>query len=137
MKDSEAMVNVAEFNNPIEAELARGKLESAGIENFLAGENASTLYGGNLGAIVLQVPASVEAEARAALNTTIQAPMDTGRGPEPGTAAKTVSERNPAGRGAGESAGSPAASPAGSNAVSADGPEGPDGPDDPGQAGEL
>lgn len=36
-------VTVARFASPIEAQMARGMLESAGIECFMTGENANNL----------------------------------------------------------------------------------------------
>ena len=60
------VVTVAHFTEPLEAEMARGRLESAGIEVFLSGENAAILEPG-LGSLHLQVPASEEADARAIL----------------------------------------------------------------------
>ena len=39
----EGMVNVARFESPVEAQMAKGMLESAGIESFLAGENSNSL----------------------------------------------------------------------------------------------
>ena len=38
-----SMVTVARFENPVEAQMARGMLESAGIECELVGENANVL----------------------------------------------------------------------------------------------
>ena len=42
-KKSEDMVEVARFENPVEAQIAKGMLESAGIECELTGENANQL----------------------------------------------------------------------------------------------
>lgn len=39
----EGMVTVGRFESPVEAQLAKGMLESAGVECFLAGENANNL----------------------------------------------------------------------------------------------
>lgn len=63
----EEVVTVANFTEPIEAEMARGRLESAGIEVFLSGENARIMEPG-LGPLRLQVAAKDEADARAILN---------------------------------------------------------------------
>jgi Putative prokaryotic signal transducing protein len=41
--EPEGRVTVARFSNPVEAQIARGMLESAGIECFLAGENVNNL----------------------------------------------------------------------------------------------
>jgi len=42
-QDGEAMVAVAKFYDPSEAQMAKGALEAAGIECFLAGENANQM----------------------------------------------------------------------------------------------
>ncbi len=62
----EEVVTVAHFTEPLEAEMARGRLESAGIEVFLAGENARIMEPG-LGPLRLQVAAKDEVDARAVL----------------------------------------------------------------------
>lgn len=41
--EPEGRVTVARFSSPVEAQIARGMLESAGIECFLAGENVNNL----------------------------------------------------------------------------------------------
>ncbi|HMF54203.1 MAG TPA: DUF2007 domain-containing protein [Edaphobacter sp.] len=43
--DPEQMVMVARFIDPVEAQMAKGVLESAGLECFLQGENANNLLG--------------------------------------------------------------------------------------------
>jgi len=60
------MVTLGEFPEPIEAEMAKLRLESAGIETFLSGENAAILSPG-LGPLQLQVKPEDEADARAIL----------------------------------------------------------------------
>ena len=60
------VVTVASFTEPLEAEMARLRLQSAGIETFLAGENARIMEPG-LGPLQLQVAAEDEADARAIL----------------------------------------------------------------------
>ena len=60
------VVTVAHFTEPLEAEMARGRLESAGIQVFLAGENARIMEPG-LGPLLLQVPAKDAEDARAIL----------------------------------------------------------------------
>jgi hypothetical protein len=62
----EEMVNVAGFRDPSEAQMARGMLESAGIECIEQGENANELFPGAL-QIWIQVKAVDEAAARALL----------------------------------------------------------------------
>lgn len=58
------VVTIASFTEPLEADMARLRLQSAGIETFLAGENARILEPG-LGPLQLQVRAEDEADARA------------------------------------------------------------------------
>jgi hypothetical protein len=43
--DPEQMVTVARFEDPVEAQMAKGMVESAGLECFLQGENANHLLG--------------------------------------------------------------------------------------------
>ncbi len=62
----EEVVTVASFTEPLEAEMARLRLESAGIEIFLSGENARILEPG-LGPLQLQVRAVDAEDARAIL----------------------------------------------------------------------
>jgi hypothetical protein len=62
----EEMVSVAGFRDPSEAQMARGMLESAGIECIEQGENANELFPGAL-QIWIQVKAMDEAAARALL----------------------------------------------------------------------
>jgi hypothetical protein len=59
-------ITIARFNEPLEAEMARLRLQSAGIETFLSGENAGMMEPG-LGPLQLQVKADDEADARAIL----------------------------------------------------------------------
>jgi hypothetical protein len=65
-KMDDAVVTIASFNEPLEADMARLRLQSAGIEVFLTGENARILEPG-LGDLRLQVAAADEADARAVL----------------------------------------------------------------------
>lgn len=60
------VVTVAHFTEPLEAEMVRLRLQSAGIETFLSGENARIMEPG-LGPLQLQVSAEDEADARAVL----------------------------------------------------------------------
>ncbi|WP_446743287.1 putative signal transducing protein [Silvibacterium acidisoli] len=60
------VVTIARFTEPLEAEMARLRLQSAGIETFLSGENAAILEPG-LGSLQLQVSAADEVDARAVL----------------------------------------------------------------------
>ena len=60
------VVTIARFTEPLEADMARLRLQSAGIETFLSGENGGILEPG-LGPLQLQVSADDEADARAIL----------------------------------------------------------------------
>jgi Putative prokaryotic signal transducing protein len=60
------VVTIASFTEPLEAEMARLRLQSAGIETFLSGENARILEPG-LGPLRLQVSSEDEADARTIL----------------------------------------------------------------------
>lgn len=59
----EGRVTVGRFKSPIEAQMARGMLESAGIECFLVGENVNNLLQAAF-RVRLQVAAEDEAAAR-------------------------------------------------------------------------
>jgi hypothetical protein len=63
------LVTLGEFPEPIEAEMVKLRLESAGIETFLSGENAAILAPG-LGPLHLQVKPEDETDARAILSDT-------------------------------------------------------------------
>ena len=60
------VVTIANFSEPLEAEMAKLRLESAGIEVFLSGENARIMEPG-LGPLQMQVSAEDEEDARAIL----------------------------------------------------------------------
>jgi len=60
------VVTIANFTEPLEAEMAKLRLESAGIDVFLAGENARIMEPG-LGPLQLQVSSDDETDARAIL----------------------------------------------------------------------
>ena len=66
MEEADEVVTVADFAEPLEAEMARGRIQSAGIEVFLAGENARILEPG-LASLRLQVAAADAEDARAIL----------------------------------------------------------------------
>lgn len=59
-------VTVARFNEQLEADMARLRLQSAGIETFLSGENSGRMEPG-MGPLQLQVREEDEADARAVL----------------------------------------------------------------------
>ncbi|MFZ0479900.1 MAG: DUF2007 domain-containing protein [Terriglobales bacterium] len=60
------LVTVRTFFNPSEAMLAKALLDSAGIECFLADDNAARVIGGNVPGVRVQV-SRVDAEAAKAL----------------------------------------------------------------------
>ncbi|HEY1807241.1 MAG TPA: DUF2007 domain-containing protein [Acidobacteriaceae bacterium] len=60
------IVTIASFTEPVEAEMAKLRIESAGIEVFLSGENARIMEPG-LGPLQLLVRSDDEADARAIL----------------------------------------------------------------------
>ena len=67
-RSGEQMVTIERFRDMLQAEMAKGRLDSAGIRCFLAGENAGLLYGNGLDGVLLQVSAAEEADARAILD---------------------------------------------------------------------
>ena len=79
------VVTIARFNEPLEAEMARLRLQSAGIETFLSGENARILEPG-LGPLQLQVAAEDEADARAILADPGLPEQETDAAIDPGSA---------------------------------------------------
>lgn len=67
-QDPEEYVTVAEFIEPVFSQMAKGALESAGIECFLEGEHANSLIGGAFW-VRLQVHQKDEASAREILDS--------------------------------------------------------------------
>jgi hypothetical protein len=59
----EGVVTVARFESPVEAQMAKGLLESSGVECFLVGENANNLIQSAF-RVRLQVRQEDEAAAR-------------------------------------------------------------------------
>jgi hypothetical protein len=59
----EGMVTVGRFESPVEAQMAKGLLESNGVECFLVGENANNLIQSAF-RVRLQVRTEDEATAR-------------------------------------------------------------------------
>jgi hypothetical protein len=59
----EGLVTVGRFESPVEAQIAKGMLESAGIETFLVGENVNNLLQAAF-RVRLQVRAEDESAAR-------------------------------------------------------------------------
>jgi Putative prokaryotic signal transducing protein len=75
---SDRLVTVATFSLPVEAHIAKTKLESEGIECFVADENIVSLnwlYSGAVGGIKLQVSEADYARAERILNVS---PLDFG-----------------------------------------------------------
>lgn len=66
MENTPDVITIASFTEPLEAEMAKLRLESAGIDVFLSGENARIMEPG-LGPLQLQVRADDETDARAIL----------------------------------------------------------------------
>ena len=62
----EGLITVGRFESPLEAQIAKGMLESAGIETFLVGENANSLIQAAF-RVRLQVRVEDETVARAFL----------------------------------------------------------------------
>ena len=67
----EGLVTVGRFESPVEAQIAKGMLESAGIETFLVGENANNLIQAAF-RVRLQVRREDETAARAFLSPAAQ-----------------------------------------------------------------
>ena len=61
-RQEHGLVEVGRFRDPVEAQMAKGMLESVGIECFLQGANANALYPLAL-RVRLQVRRTDEAEA--------------------------------------------------------------------------
>ena len=77
----EGLVTVGRFESPVEAQLAKGALESAGVESFLVGENANNLIQSAF-RVRLQVRTEDEEAARELMDQPI--PDETGGGPDEG-----------------------------------------------------
>jgi Putative prokaryotic signal transducing protein len=68
----EGLVIVGRFEDPVEAQMAKGMLESAGVECFLVGENVNNLLQAAF-RVRLQVRVEDEAAARELLDGTGEA----------------------------------------------------------------
>jgi hypothetical protein len=68
MAEEEELVTIGRYRETVEAELAKGRLDSAWIPSFLVGENTALLYGTGLGGLQLQVSPKDEADALIILN---------------------------------------------------------------------
>ena len=75
MQDSDKFVTVGKYVEAIDAQMAKGLLESAGIECFLQGENANSLLGAAFRARLL-VHKQDEDTARQLLGSTGSEPND-------------------------------------------------------------
>lgn len=62
-----AMVEIAAFHSPVEADLAKARLAAAGIEALLLNHNTGGLFGGALMPSRLMVLPDDESEARSLL----------------------------------------------------------------------
>ena len=78
--DPERMVAVASFEDPLRAQMAKGLLQSAGIECFLEGEHVNQMLSAAFRAR-LRVMAADEVEARELLRA-VDASVVIGRDPE-------------------------------------------------------
>lgn len=68
MEEEPELITIQLYRDALEADMAKGRLESAGITSFLVGENAAMLYGTGLGGLQLQVSPKDEVDARSILN---------------------------------------------------------------------
>jgi len=68
MEEAPELITIQLFRDALEADMAKGRLESAGITSFLVGENTAMLYGTGLGGLQLQVSPEDEEDARTILN---------------------------------------------------------------------
>ena len=62
------LITVERYREAMEADLAKTRLDSAGITSFIVGENTAMLYGTGLGGLQLQVSPEDEVDARSILN---------------------------------------------------------------------
>jgi Putative prokaryotic signal transducing protein len=68
MEEEPELITIQLYRDALEADMAKGRLESAGITSFLVGENAAMLYGTGLGGLQLQVSPKDEVDARSILD---------------------------------------------------------------------
>ena len=68
MEEEPELITIELYRDAMEADLAKSRLDSAGITSFLVGENTAVLYGSGLGGLQLQVSPRDEVDARSILN---------------------------------------------------------------------
>ena len=68
MEEEPELITIGLYRDALEAEMAKTRLDSAGITSFLVGENTAVLYGTGLGGLQLQVSPTDEVDARCILN---------------------------------------------------------------------
>jgi hypothetical protein len=68
MGEEPELITIERYRDALEADLAKTRLDSAGITSFIVGENSAVLYGTGLGGLQLQVSPEDEADARTILN---------------------------------------------------------------------
>jgi hypothetical protein len=68
MEEEPELITIERYSDTLEADMAKTRLDSAGITSFLVGENAAVLYGNGLGGLQLQVSPRDEEDARSILN---------------------------------------------------------------------
>jgi hypothetical protein len=68
MEEEPELITIGLYRDALEAEMAKTRLDSAGITSFLVGENTAVLYGTGLGGLQLQVSPMDEVDARSILN---------------------------------------------------------------------
>jgi hypothetical protein len=68
MNEEPELITIERYRDALEADMAKTRLDSAGITSFIVGENAAMLYGTGLGGLQLQVSPRDEEDARSILN---------------------------------------------------------------------
>ncbi len=68
MNEEPELITIERYRDALEADMAKTRLDSAGIISFIVGENTAMLYGTGLGGLQLQVSPQDEEDARSILN---------------------------------------------------------------------
>jgi hypothetical protein len=68
MDETPELITIELYRDALEADMAKTRLDSAGITSFLVGENTAMLYGSGLGGLQLQVSPKDEVDARSILD---------------------------------------------------------------------